>query len=133
MGDHLRGQKKDVFKFSIDIHSDGILTFHSDGCPDMKLTQKSVAASTAPSGNYEGSMPFTIDSAADFKNPSACDFGIDVKVAHQDSKRPKEPVALSDTAVAFLKITNAGDCIGVNLRDQKEGVSKYSLDIPMAF
>merc|ERR1712151_748674 len=40
MGDALRKQKKDVSKFTIDINSDGSLTFHSDGWPDLKLTKK---------------------------------------------------------------------------------------------
>merc|ERR1719440_406022 len=39
MGDALRKQKKDVSKFTIDINSDGTLTFHSDGWPDLKLTK----------------------------------------------------------------------------------------------
>merc|ERR1712083_945331 len=43
MGDALRGQKKDVSKYNLDINSDGTLTFHSDGYPDMKLTKKSLA------------------------------------------------------------------------------------------
>merc|ERR1711939_1140528 len=37
MGDALRGQKKDTSKFVIDINSDGTLTFHSDGWPNLKL------------------------------------------------------------------------------------------------
>merc|ERR1712217_542364 len=40
MGDALRGQKKDVSKFTISINADGTLTFHSDGWPDLKLTKK---------------------------------------------------------------------------------------------
>merc|ERR1712072_653941 len=42
MGDALRGQKKDVTKFSIAINNDGTLTFHSDGWPDLKLKSKTV-------------------------------------------------------------------------------------------
>jgi hypothetical protein len=52
MGDDLRGQENDVLKQSLDINSDGILTFHSDGYPSIKLTQKSIAALAAPSGKY---------------------------------------------------------------------------------
>merc|ERR1739841_108559 len=44
MGDALRGQKKDVSKFTIDINSDGSLPFHSDGWPDLKLTKKTMVA-----------------------------------------------------------------------------------------
>ena len=36
MGNALRGQRKDVTKFSIIINSDGTLTFHSDSWPDLK-------------------------------------------------------------------------------------------------
>merc|ERR1711881_240147 len=43
-GDALRGQGKDTSKYTLDINSDGTLTFHSDGYPDMKMTQDSLAA-----------------------------------------------------------------------------------------
>ena len=43
MGDALRKQKKDVTKFSMDINSDGTLTFHSDGWPNLKLNKKAVS------------------------------------------------------------------------------------------
>merc|ERR1719282_541223 len=39
MGDALRGQKKNVAKYMLDINSDGTLSFHSDGYPSMKLTK----------------------------------------------------------------------------------------------
>merc|ERR1712066_120169 len=61
MGDALRGQNKDVTKYSLTINSDGTLTFHSDGYPDTKLQKKSLAAVAAPIGKYEGSVPFIID------------------------------------------------------------------------
>merc|ERR1712056_100442 len=60
MGDALRTQKKDVSKYNLDINSDGSLTFHSDGYPDMKLKKQTLALA-APSGTYEGSVPFIID------------------------------------------------------------------------
>ena len=44
MGDALRGQKKDVTKYSLTINSDGTLTFHSDGYPDMKLKKAGFTA-----------------------------------------------------------------------------------------
>jgi hypothetical protein len=44
MSDDLRGQMRGVSKYSLDVNSDGTLTFRSDGYPDFKLTQKSVAA-----------------------------------------------------------------------------------------
>merc|ERR1712187_231502 len=40
-GDALRGQGKDTSKYTLDINSDGTLTFHSDGYPDMKMTKDS--------------------------------------------------------------------------------------------
>merc|ERR1712216_802666 len=99
LGDHLRGQKKDVSKYSLDINSDGTLSFHSDGYPTMKLKpQKSLAAVVAPSGKYDGSVPFIIDITADFTSATSCDFEINVKVAHQDIKCPGETVAISATA-----------------------------------
>ena len=38
MGDALRAQGKDPTKYFFDINSDGSLTFHSDGYPDLKMT-----------------------------------------------------------------------------------------------
>merc|ERR1712176_300307 len=38
-GDALRGQGKDTSKYTLDINSDGTLTFHSDGYPDLKMKQ----------------------------------------------------------------------------------------------
>merc|ERR1719331_3802811 len=61
MGDALRGQKKDPSKYSLTINSDGSLTFHSDGYPAMKLKKKSLELAVAPTGTYEGSVPFIID------------------------------------------------------------------------
>merc|ERR1712196_296249 len=40
-GDALRGQGKDTSKYTLDINSDGTLTFHSDGYPDMKMKKDS--------------------------------------------------------------------------------------------
>jgi dienelactone hydrolase len=37
MGDALRGQGKDPTKYFMDINSDGSLTFHSDGYPNLKM------------------------------------------------------------------------------------------------
>merc|ERR1712050_242572 len=89
MGDALRGQKKDPSKYSLDINSDGSLTFHSDGYPDMKLTKKSFAVA-APSGSYEGSVPFIIDITLDITSATAADLDINIKVAHQEVKCPGE-------------------------------------------
>merc|ERR1712093_182051 len=83
IGDGVRSQKKDPSKYTLDINSDGSLTFHSDGYPDMKLTKKSFAVA-APSGSYEGSVPFIIDITMDIKSATSADVDINIKVAHQD-------------------------------------------------
>merc|ERR1719282_1341088 len=127
MGDALRGQKKDVTKYLMDINSDGTLSFHSDGYPVMKLKKKAVALS-ALSGVYEGSVPFIIDISMDF-SASTVNADINVKVAHQEIKCPSEAVAYSATTVTFPNVAKAGDCMGDALRGQKKDVSKYMMDI----
>merc|ERR1711937_306836 len=52
-GDALRGQGKDTSRYTLDINSDGSLTFHGDGYPDMKMTRDSLALA-AVSGSYTG-------------------------------------------------------------------------------
>merc|ERR1712169_25723 len=76
MGDALRGQKKDVTKYSLTINSDGTLTFHSDGYPDMELKKASLTAKDAPTGKYEGSVPLIIDITVDFTGATTADFDI---------------------------------------------------------
>merc|ERR1719282_2064883 len=61
MGDALRGQKKDVSKYKMDINSDGSLSFHSDGYLVMTLKKKALVLTAAPTGAYEGNVPFIID------------------------------------------------------------------------
>merc|ERR1712232_1118134 len=127
MGDALRGQKKDVSKYTLDINSDGTLTFHSDGYPNMKLSKKALMT-RALSGKYEGSVPFIIDITMDF-TAQTVDADINVKVAKQEIKCPTEAVTYSDSAVTFPNIGTTGDCMGDALRGQKKDVSKYILDI----
>merc|ERR1711971_898173 len=127
MGDALRGQKKDVSKYMMDINSDGTLSFHSHGYPVMKLKKKALALS-ALSGVYEGSVPFIIDITMDF-SASTVNADINVKIAHQEIKCPTEAVAYSATAVTFPNIAATGDCMGDALRTQKKDVTKYNLDI----
>merc|ERR1712070_690841 len=93
MGDALRGQKKDPSKYSLSINSDGSLTFHSDGYPPMKLKKKSFVAA-APSGSYEGSVPFIIDITMDITSATAADLDINIKVAHQEVKCSGEKIAM---------------------------------------
>ena len=71
MGDNLRGYKQGVSKYSLHINSDGTLTFYSDGYPDMRLTQKSIATLATPLEEHENSVPFIIGITADFKNAAA--------------------------------------------------------------
>merc|ERR1712063_32925 len=127
MGDALRKQKKDVTKYVLYINSDGSLSFHSDGYPVMKLKKKTLALA-APSGAYEGSVPFIIDITMEF-SPSTVNADINVKVAHQEIKCPSEAVAYSATAVTFPNIGTTGDCMGDALRTQKKDVTKYVMDI----
>merc|ERR1711970_997229 len=91
MGDALRTQKKDVTKYVMD--------FHSDGYPVMTLKKKTLALA-APSGAYEGSVPFIIDITMEF-SASTVNADINVKIAHQEIKCPSEAVAYSATAVTF--------------------------------
>merc|ERR1719359_1628486 len=94
----------------------------------MKLTQKS-SNTLAPSGKYEGSVPFIIDISMDITSATAADLDINVKVAHQEIKCPGEAIAMSDAAITFPNTAKTGDCMGDNLRGQKKDPSKYSLDI----
>merc|ERR1719287_405790 len=111
LGDNLRTQKKDPSKYSLDINSDGTLTFHSDGYPDMKLTKKTLAAA-APSGNYEGSVPFIIDIKMGITSSIVADLDINIKVAHQEVKCATQTIAMSDTAITFPTSATTGDCLG---------------------
>merc|ERR1739845_157711 len=128
MGDALRGQKKDVSKFTISINADGSLTFHSDGWPDLKLTKKTVALSSL-SGHYEGSVPFILDMNLIFPGDGTMNFDQNVKVAHQEIKCPTEKIAETATAVTFPNIANTGDCMGDALRGQKKDVSKFTISV----
>merc|ERR1712054_625953 len=116
MGDALRQQKKDVSKFTIDIESDGSLTFHSDGWPDLKLTKKTVAVS-ALSGHYEGQVPFILDMNLIFPGDGTMNFDQNEKVAETAS------------SVTFPNIAATGDCMGDALRGQKKDVTKFTIDI----
>merc|ERR1712151_993548 len=48
-GEALRGQGKDTSKYTLDINSDGTLTFHSDGYPNMKMKKDALMLSSAVS------------------------------------------------------------------------------------
>merc|ERR1719262_1371227 len=130
MGDALRGQKKDVTKFSIGINSDGTLTFHSTW-PDLKLKKVSeeLALAAKPSGKYEGSVPFIVDISVNFNADGTMDFDNNVKIQHLEVKCAKVAVTVTDTTVTFPNIQKTGDCMGDALRGQKKDVSKFSIGI----
>merc|ERR1712066_1221985 len=113
---------------TIDINSDGSLTFHSDGWPDLKLTKKTFAVS-ALSGHYEGCVPFILDMNLIFPGDGTMNFDQNVKVAHQEIKCPTEKISETATAVTFPNIANTGDCMGDALRGQKKDVSKFTISI----
>merc|ERR1712093_213099 len=130
MGDALRGQKKDVTKFSIGINSDGTLTFHSTW-PDLKLKKVSelVTLAAKPSGKYEGSVPFIVDISVNFNDDGTMDFDNNVKIQHLEVKCAKVAVTVTDTTVTFPNIQKTGDCMGDALRSQKKDVTKFSIGI----
>merc|ERR1711953_893162 len=101
VGDALRGQKKDPSKYYLDINSDGTLSFHSDGYPSLKLKKKSEILADAPSGEYEGGVPFIIDVNVDITSATTMDLDLNVKVAHQEVKCPGEAIAISGNQVTF--------------------------------
>jgi len=105
MGDALRQQKKDVSKFTIDINSDGSLTFHSDGWPDLKLTKKTVAVA-ALNGHYEGQVPFILDMNLIFPGDGTMSFDQNVKVASIEIKCPTEKIAETASGITFLQHCN---------------------------
>merc|ERR1711959_517202 len=78
-GDALRGQGKDTTKYTLDVNSDGTLTFHSDGYPDMKMTKESLSLSLAAvSGSYTGRVRGIIKITMDFDGDSSVNAFISV-------------------------------------------------------
>merc|ERR1712119_78320 len=77
-GDALRGQGKDTSKYTLDINSDGTLTFHSDGYPDMKMTKDTLATAVAVSGSYTGRVRGIIKITMDFQSDSVVNAFISV-------------------------------------------------------
>merc|ERR1711881_394392 len=123
-------QKKDVTKFTMDINSDGTLTFHSDGWPDLKLKKQALSVA-ALSGTYEGKVAggLILDMTVKFNGDGTMDFDNNVKVAHQEIKCAAVKIAETATAITFPDIGNTGDCMGDALRKQKKDVTKFSLSI----
>merc|ERR1719174_3052297 len=98
---------------------------YEDGSNCKKSATLGASVNAAPTGTYEGSVPFIIDITMDFKSATSVDADINVKIAHQDIKCPGEAIAAGDTEVTFSNIGNTGDCMGDALRKQKKDVSKF--------
>merc|ERR1711976_547450 len=116
-GDALRGQGKDTSKYTLDINSDGTLTFHSDGYPDMKMTKDSLAAAVAVSGSYTGRVRGIIKITMDFRSDSRVNAFVSV-IGQQDISCPTESYKASDSSISFANIDQDGDCFGDALRGQ---------------
>jgi hypothetical protein len=86
------------------------------------------AAQTAPSGCFEGSVPFIIDVKACIGD-STTNLDINVKIAHEEVKCPTETHAISATQVTFPNVATTGDCMGDALRGQSKDPTKYYMDI----
>merc|ERR1712048_579278 len=128
-GDALRGQGKDTSKYTLDINSDGTLTFHSDGYPNMKMTKDTLSLSeVAISGSYTGRVPGIIKITMDFDGDSTVNAFISV-IGQQDISCPTESYAVTDGSIGFTNIAVEGDCFGDALRGQGKDTSKYTLDI----
>merc|ERR1712151_819781 len=126
-GDALRGQGKDVSKYTLDINDDGTLTFHSDGYPNMKMKKDSLT-SLAISGSYTGRVVGIIKITMDFQTDSMVNAFISV-IGQQDISCPSESYMVSGSSISFTNIAEAGDCFGDALRGQGKDTSKYTLDI----
>merc|ERR1711953_1171546 len=125
-GDALRGQGKDTSKYTLDINSDGTLTFHSDGYPNMKMKPDGLMLSSV-SGSFTGRVPGIIKITMDFSESTVNAF-ISV-IGQQDISCPTESYDAGDTSISFPSIADDGDCFGDALRGQGKDVSKYTLDI----
>merc|ERR1712151_1210286 len=126
-GEALRGQGKDTSKYTLDINSDGTLTFHSDGYPNMKMKKDALMLSSSVSGSFTGRVPGIIKITMDFADSTVNAF-ISV-IGQQDISCPTEPYGASDTSISFPSIGTEGDCFGDALRGQGKDTSKYTLDI----
>merc|ERR1711907_259019 len=128
LGDGVRSDGKDPSKYFLDINSDGTLTFHSDGYPDLKMTKKALKAA-AVSGAYEGSVPFIIDVNMDFKSDSLVDADINGKVASVRVQCSDEAYPSDGSSISFPTTGDDGDCMGDGVRSDGKDPSKYFLDI----
>merc|ERR1712070_234534 len=91
----------------------------SDGYPDLKMSKKALQAAAAPTGAWEGSVPFIIDVNMDFKSDSQVDADINAKVASTRITCPGENFAFSGSEVSFPDALKDGDCLGDGIPDLK--------------
>ena len=73
MGDALKKQKKDVTEIQHRDQLGRLAHAKSDGGPDLSWTKKTVGVS-APSGHYEGSVPFILDTNVIFPGDGTMNF-----------------------------------------------------------
>merc|ERR1712098_841381 len=99
-GDALRGQGKDTSKYTLDINSDGTLTFHSDGYPDMKMTKDTLTSVVAVSGSYTGRVRGIIKITMDFESDSMVNAFISV-IGQQDISCPTESYMATESSIGF--------------------------------
>merc|ERR1719198_2388634 len=118
----------DASKYFLDVNSDGTLTFHSDGYPDLKMNKKALKAA-AVTGAYEGQVPFIIDVNMDFKTDTAVDADINVKVASVRVTCPGEVYTNDGSKITFDHGSEDGDCLGDGVRSDGKDASKYFLDV----
>jgi len=122
-------QGKDTSKYTLDINSDGTLTFHSDGYPDMKMPKDSLGmAVSAVSGSYTGRVRGIIKITMDFDGDSSVNAFISV-IGQEDISCPVETYTEANSMISFTNIGVDGDCFGDALRGQGKDTSKYTLDI----
>merc|ERR1711977_464055 len=101
LGDGVRSDSKDPSKYLIEKNSDGTLNFKSDGYPDLKLTKKSLMATDALTGSYEGQVPFIIDINCDFDGSAKAHIDVNVKVASTRINCEAEDIAETDSQITF--------------------------------
>merc|ERR1719198_1782656 len=89
----------------------------------------SAAIAAAPSGTYEGSVPFIIDVKLTIVNATSLDMDLNVKIAHEEVKCQSEVIATGDTVITFPNAAKDGDCMGDSLRKQHKDPTKLSLRI----
>ena len=89
----------------------------------------STAIAAAPSGTYEGSVPFIIDVQLTIVSGTSLDMDLNVKIAKEKVTCQGEATVTTDTAITFPNAAKDGDCMGDSLRKQHKDPTKLSLSI----